>query len=120
MCVRWLVILFLLLSPLNAEEFTARITYYHGKKTASGLVPIQGVTIAAERKYRFGTKVHIPELVPLVGGSGWFVVQDRGPAVQSRRASNGKTPVIDVYVNSRALVNKLAKQKKNTFKVTIQ
>ena len=38
--------------------------------TASGLRPIEGITIAASRKIPFGTKMYIENV-------GWRVVQDR-------------------------------------------
>ena len=109
----------IVLASASAEEFVARITYYSGSQTASGTKPVQGSTVAAANNLKIGTKLSIPELAPIVGGSGVFVVHDRGPAVQSRRASRGKLPVIDVYVRSRATVRKLSQSKKTTFKVKI-
>jgi hypothetical protein len=76
--------------------------------------------VAAPKKYKFGTKFFIPELAKIVGGTGEFVCKDRGPAVERRAASGGKLPVIDIYVSSKAQVAKLAKLKKNTFKVEVR
>lgn len=118
MIVRILILLALCAS-LQAGEFLARITYYSGSRTASGKKPVQGVTVAAERKYPFGTALTIPELEGVVSSSK-FIVQDRGPAVQARKASKGKLPVIDVYVSSQAKVRELSKRKKNVFKVYTQ
>lgn len=101
-------------SAVNAQDyFVARITYYadcpkFGKKTASGKIAQKGLTVAAAKNYKFGTKFKIPELKKVFGNSE-FVVQDRGPAVCRRVASGGKTPVIDVYVGSHAEVNRLKK-----------
>jgi hypothetical protein len=101
----------------QAEYFWARVTYYTGPQTASGRKPVQGITIAAEKKYKFGHRFHIPDLKKKVGGDGGFVVHDRGPAVEGRKASRGKLPVIDVYVTSRTQLQRLAQQKDNIFKV---
>ena len=102
------------------EFFLARITYYTGPQTASGKKPIQGVTVAAEKKYKFGHRFYIPDLKNKVGGDGNFIVHDRGPHVQSRKASKGKLPVVDVYVSSNAEVKKLTKYKDNVFKVYLK
>lgn len=115
-----LLILLILTCCCAGEVFFARVTYYTGNKTASGKTPVQGVTVAAAKKLKFGTKLSIPELASIVGGNGTFVVQDRGPAVEKRTASNGKMPVIDVYVNSRSMVKKLARNKKQIFKITVK
>lgn len=97
--------------------FLARITYYVDHQTASGAEPVQGDTVAAERAFKFGTKFYIPDLKKKVGGNGVFIVQDRGPWVQARKASRGKLPVIDVYVSSRAQLKALTKHKDNVFRV---
>lgn len=124
---RLLVIVLVLFGWTNllAQEFTAHVTYYtndprYGKKTASGKLAVQGVTVAASKDLPFGTRLYIPELSKLVGGNGTFVVQDRGSAVQSRRASRGKLPVIDIYVNSHSQVQKLKRAKRHIFKVITQ
>lgn len=113
-----LVAFLLLTSSLTGEEFAARITYYSGSQTASGKKPVQGVTVAAAKRFKFGTKLSIPELASVVGSST-FIVQDRGPAVEKAVASRGKLPVIDIYVSSQATVRRLARLKKNTFKVKV-
>lgn len=101
----------------HGEPFLARITYYTDHQTASGKKPVQGVTVAAEKAHRFGSKFYIPQLKVKVGGNGEFVVHDRGPWVQSRKASKGKLPVIDIYVSSHSKVRALGRQKDNVFKV---
>ena len=67
-------------------------------KTASGTYPVEGRTVAASKKFPFGTKLYIE-------GLGEYVVEDRGGF-----ASN----VIDVYSNThsgcyRAEYNRTAK-----------
>lgn len=53
--------------------------------TASGVKPVQGVTVAASRKIPFGTRIYIQ-------GIGWRTVQDR-----LAKAYDGR---IDLYVKS--------------------
>jgi 3D (Asp-Asp-Asp) domain-containing protein len=96
----------------KGDTIRARVTFYHpckrwGSKVASPKVKYakEGVTVAASKKIPFGTKVVIPELEGIVG-DGNFVVQDRGSAVDSKRASKGKAPVIDVFVSSASKVNR--------------
>lgn len=101
---------FLLLAPLKAEEFYARITFYNDKVDAQGRAPIRGKTVAAAKKWKFGTKFHIPALRGIVG-DGNFVCSDRGRDVESRRASRGKLEIIDVYV-SKNEIKRLATTKK--------
>jgi 3D (Asp-Asp-Asp) domain-containing protein len=43
---------------------------WSGGPTASGKMPVVGVTVAASRTIPFGTRVYIP-------GAGWRTVQDR-------------------------------------------
>ncbi len=59
----------------------------------------EGVTVAAESAMPFHTKIQIPKLAGIIG-RGTFEVQDRGSAVEARKASRGQLPVIDVYVAS--------------------
>jgi hypothetical protein len=69
----------------------ARVTYYsshedkYGSRIASGGRAKEGVTIAAPSRWRFGQRICIPALCGLVG-NGHFTVQDRGGAVESRKA----------------------------------
>lgn len=126
--IRVLLILFILaglMSSAAAENFFyARITFYtddpkYGKKTASGKIAQEGKTVAAAKRKKFGTKLRIPALTGVVG-DGNFLVQDRGPALEKRIASKGKLPVIDVYVTSKAKVNKLKKLKLYKVKVYVK
>jgi len=99
------------------DSFIARITYYTDHRTAIGKEPVQGVTVAAERAFKYGSKFYIPDLIKRVGGNGIFVKHDCGSAVQSRKASKGKFPIIDVFVSSSATMNRLKKDSNNIFRV---
>jgi 3D (Asp-Asp-Asp) domain-containing protein len=77
------------------------------------------VTVAAHPQLPFGTRVDIPELRGIVGNGHTFIVQDRGSAVTSRKASRGKTDVIDVFVNSERKLRKITKTKPRYMKVRI-
>ena len=99
------------------EKYKARITYYTGaedRRYGSRVADPNtkrakaGVTVAHHKRYKFGTIVKIPKLKGVVG-NGYFEVQDRGPAINSKRASRGKTYVIDVYVKDKRTIRKLAK-----------
>ena len=120
-----LLLLIILTCPCVAEEFIARITFYSedgrwGKKTASGAIASQGNTCAAERRFKFGTKLNIPALKSVMGDST-YTVQDRGKDVQSRKASKGAVPVIDIYVSSEKKVRQFAKNKNlNRVKVYVK
>lgn len=90
----------------STQHYKARITYYNPDSTWGSKVACQktkkavkGVTIAAHPDFKYGTKVSIPELAGIVG-DGTFVVQDRGPAVTKKSASNGQGYVFDVYVSN--------------------
>jgi hypothetical protein len=52
--------------------------------------------------------VVIPKLRGIID-DGQFVVQDRGSAVTSKKASGGKFPVIDVYVRNKKEMKTLSK-----------
>jgi len=99
-------------APVTAahKPFPARVTYYkkgedkYGSRIAIGGRAKEGVTCAAERGFQFGRRLFIPALRGILG-TGNFEVQDRGRAVQSRKASRGKLPVIDIYVASRQKYN---------------
>lgn len=99
------------------DSFVARITYYTDHQTAIGKKPVQGVTVAAERAFKYGSRFYIPDLIGRVGGDGTFVKHDCGPAVEKRKASKGKFPIIDVFVSSSAKMNKLKKDPNNIFRV---
>jgi hypothetical protein len=101
------------LSPAKETTYKARVTYYSTDKKWGNRVACQkakfakeGVSVAAHPQFKFGTKVKIPALAGVVG-DGNFIVQDRGPAVTKKSASNGKALVFDVYVSSHAMIQKL-------------
>jgi 3D (Asp-Asp-Asp) domain-containing protein len=93
----------------------ARVTFYnkhedkYGNKIASSNTrrARRGRTIAAEKSFPFGTVIQIPWLAKILGSSR-YVVEDRGSAINSRRASGGKTPVFDIYTDSKKETNRLA------------
>lgn len=97
------------------QKLKCRVTFYspctkYGSKVADPKVKraVTGVTAAAHPHFKFGTRIFVPDLKGIVG-DGRFIVQDRGSAVTSKKASNGKTYVFDIFVTSRALVNKYKK-----------
>lgn len=74
-----------------------RITYYCNcsiccgqyaglNKTASGVAPVEGITIAADKSIPFGTKLKINGHI--------YTVQDRGGAIKGKH--------IDIYMNSHS------------------
>ena len=69
-----------------------------GGPTASGRMPVAGVTVAASRSIPFGTRVYIP-------GAGWRTVQDR----LARRYDDR----IDLYMTSHAAALRWGKRKLN-------
>jgi len=93
------------------EKYTARITYYSvgqdkwGDKVACPQTPMakEGITIAAHPQFKFGTKVHIPQLENKIG-DGYFIVQDRGGAVTKKKAAKGKAYVFDIFVKNQKLM----------------
>lgn len=64
-------------------------------------------TAAVAAYIPFGTAFRIPALA-CIFGSDRFVVEDRGSAVESRKASKGLLPIIDVYTPSKKMMNRLA------------
>lgn len=93
----------------EVRKFKARVTYYeprscpYGNVTSTGRYATEGVTVAVDPKIiPYGSRVRIPEVDGLVG-DGWFLAQDTGSAVKSRKASRrwgSRAPVVDVYVAS--------------------
>jgi 3D (Asp-Asp-Asp) domain-containing protein len=67
-----------------------------------------GKTLAAESAFPFGTRIHIPILDKLLG-DGHCVVEDRGSAVQKRRASQGRYPVLDLYAETKKKMKQWAR-----------
>ena len=95
------------------DVYEARITYYSpdpfwGTQVACPKTPtaIIGESVAAHPDFPFGTKIYIPELDGVVG-NGYFRVDNRGPAITSKRASRGRAYVFDVYVGCREAVRRM-------------
>lgn len=88
------------------DKINSRITYYtkyedkwRDKVAMSPKMRAkQGVTVAAHPNFRFGTRILIPDLFGKLDQDSLFVVQDRGGAVTSKKASGGKKYVFDVYL----------------------
>lgn len=103
----------------------ARITYYSPCSTWGSQVACQktdrakrGVTVAAHPRFEFGTRIRIPKLEGVVG-NGEFIVQDRGSAVTSKKASRGTAYVFDVFVPSSAEVARLARTEPEYMEVIV-
>jgi 3D (Asp-Asp-Asp) domain-containing protein len=123
MGLKWIALLCLALAACETvpakptkKSGVARITFYnkhedkYGNRIAcsSHKRATRGKTIAAERTFPFGTIIRIPWLAKFIG-NGSYIVEDRGSAVESRRASRGRTPVLDVYAESKREMIRLAK-----------
>lgn len=109
----------------SGEYHLARVTYYYpqppyGSKVACSQTKYakEGITVAAHPDFKFGTKIYIPELKNAID-DGYFVVQDRGPAVTRKSAAKGRGYVFDVYVNSRQKLQKLTATKPMFMKIYI-
>jgi len=107
------------------KNYTARITYYStdnrwGNKVACQQAKYakEGVTVAAHPDFKFGTRVYIPELKGKIG-DGSFIIQDRGGAVTSKKASRGKAYVFDIYVASHSKIRKYAHSQSEYMKVYV-
>jgi hypothetical protein len=100
-------------TAIHQGSHKARITFYNahedkfGARTACGGKARQGRTIAAESGFSFGTWVRLPALRRWLGCDK-FVVEDRGTAVERRKASQGRMPVFDVFIGNRRLYKQLA------------
>jgi 3D (Asp-Asp-Asp) domain-containing protein len=108
------------------QVYTARITYYSTDKKWGNRVACQrskrakeGISVAAHPNFKFGTKLYIPGLKGKIG-NGNFIVQDRGGAVTSKKASRGKAYVFDVYVTSHSKIRKHAHSQPEYMKVYVQ
>ena len=93
----------------NPRRFKARITYYeptacrYGFATSTGRYAVEGVTCAVDpRVIPYGSRVRVSDLKGVVG-DGYFLAQDTGSAVLSRKASRAwgsDAPVVDIFVKS--------------------
>ena len=63
----------------------------------------EGVTVAVDPdQIPYGSQVRIPSLAPFSQkGDGVFTAHDTGADVVNRRASGGKLPILDVYVDGQ-------------------
>lgn len=109
-----------------SQVYTARITYYSTDGKWGNRVACQrskrateGVSVAAHPNFKFGTKLYIPQLKGKIG-DGNFIVQDRGGAVTSKKASRGKAYVFDIYVTSHSKIRKYAYSQPEYMKVYVQ
>lgn len=107
------------------QVYTARITYYSADGKWGNKVACQrskyakeGITVAAHPNFKFGTKVYIPALKGKIG-DGNFIVQDRGGAVTSKKASRGKAYVFDIYVATHSKIRKHALSRPEYMKVYV-
>ncbi len=99
----------LALSAGARERFLARVTYYeptscrYGYATSTGRYAVEGVTCAVDpRVIPYGSRVRVSDLKGVVG-DGYFLAQDTGSAVLSRKASRAwgsDAPVVDIFVKS--------------------
>jgi 3D (Asp-Asp-Asp) domain-containing protein len=110
----------------NTKQITARITYYtadrkYGTKVACSKTKraTEGVTIAAHPDFKFGTEIHIPSLEGKIG-NGRFLVQDRGTAVTSKKASRGRAYVFDIYVKTHSKVQQFARNTPQYIKIYVK
>lgn len=111
--------------PENSKVYTARITYYSTDGEWGDRVACQRakhaketITVAAHPDFKFGTRIYIPDLKGKIG-NGYFIVQDRGGAVTSKKASKGKAYVFDIYVNSHSKIRKHAYSQPEYMKVYV-
>lgn len=100
-------------SGVQCKKIMARVTFYHphedkwGSRIASSNGRAkEGRTIAAEKAFPFYQKIQIESLAGKVG-DGHFNVEDRGTAVEKRKASRGQYPVFDVFVQNRKKMKQL-------------
>lgn len=111
--------------PSHSQEYTARITYYSTDGRWGDRVSCQrtrrakeGISVAAHPDFKFGTKIFIPGLKGKIG-DGNFIVQDRGGAVTSKKASRGKAYVFDIYVKSHSKIRKFAYSQPEYMKIYV-
>lgn len=110
-----LAALFLFTPIVGAKEYTARVTYYWtGSKTSTGAKPQAGKTIAVDPKViPYGSKVIIPQM------GRTYVAQDTGSAIVSKKASKGKTIVVDIYCKTKAEADAYIKKYPQYMKIKI-
>ena len=91
--MKQVILSILFAATLSAQEYNARVTYYWtGHITSLGKKPIAGKTIAVDPKIiPYGSKVEIKEM------GKTYTAGDTGEWVVSKKASRGKTIVVDIY-----------------------
>src|SRR5437667_8958762 len=108
--MKWLFLSFLAATLIGCEtvpttygKHKARVTcYYRGEDkwgnriASSNQKAKEGRTIAAEKAFSFGKIIYFP-LLQSIFGEGHRIVEDRGSAIESRKASQGLCPVFDLY-----------------------
>jgi len=91
-----------------------RLTTYHRNedywtrrlRSSSGYTLKEGVSVACDpRIFDYGTKI-------MIQGVGIRQVHDTGTAVVSRKASNGKLPVVDIFFLKESSAEKFANSHK--------
>jgi 3D (Asp-Asp-Asp) domain-containing protein len=110
-------ILALFTPVVNAKEYLARVTYYwtHHNTTSTGAKPQAGKTIAVDPKIiPYGSKVFIPKMQKT------YVAMNTGPAVVSKKASRGKTIVVDIYCRTKAEADALIKKYPMYMKIKVE
>lgn len=94
----------------------SRITFYSGaedkrwgNRVACGGRAKEGITCAVNpRDIHYYSKIIIPEFNNYFKNNNQFLATDTGTALKTRKASKGKFPVVDIYVNSRKKMNEMA------------
>lgn len=102
------------INTTNSSSTKVRVTFYSkgedkwGDKISS--CPKKrakvGVTAAADPNlFSYGTKILLKHpLIEKYFGDEEFLVEDTGTDVKKKKASNGKTPVIDLYVERKSRI----------------
>lgn len=89
-------------------EIYVRLTYYSshedkfGAKVAWNQVKLakEGRTMAASPKeFHFGQIVYVPSFHNIFKNNDIWRIEDCGKDLITRKASHGKTPVLDIFVN---------------------
>jgi len=96
--------------PPQAKPVKVRLTTYHRNedywtrqlKSASGTRLREGISVAGDpRIFPYGTKIYIE-------GVGVRKVHDTGTAVISKKASNGKLPIVDIFFMQKKCAEQFA------------
>lgn len=103
-------LLFIGCAAPEGDKIKMRCTFYAAKEDrrwgnkiaiSSSRRAIKGITAAIDPKViPYNSIVSIPALSGKIDKDSFFRLEDTGSAVKSRKASGGKEPIIDIYVNS--------------------